>query len=89
MLRNALAAAPLSEGENNSEMCALFTLIDALFQISSTQAIDEVEPLVEQLPAKTENWSLHTKLHRLRCSARLHEVGNPCTMLSPCIPPSR
>jgi tetratricopeptide (TPR) repeat protein len=88
LLRNALAAAPLNEGDDNDfELVGLGGLTSALFQ---THAIDEVEPLVPRYreAAKAESQRLgylgFNELQSLYASARLHEVLCTCT---PCWEP--
>jgi len=94
LLRNALAAVPLSEDEDRIflwEPIILESLIEALF---TTHAVDEVEPLVmrHREAAKTESAREGRlcvgELNSLLFSARLHEVRasssrfvNPSTLL--------
>ena len=85
LLRNALAAAPLSEeDESTYEMNALRKLIDALFQ---TNAVDELEPLVPRFQEVAQTVSRNSgrlcsaELRIFYIRARLHEV--PCTFTLP------
>jgi hypothetical protein len=89
LLRNALAAASLSEHEgeeesNREELSVLSELIEALFE---TAAIDEVEPLVVRFRelAKAETARIgglsYRELWSFCFNTRLHEV--PC-ICPPC-----
>jgi hypothetical protein len=90
LLRNALAASSLRENEDDTrmELTVLSPLIDALFR---THEIDEVEPLVlryrEAAGAQSQKMGRVSfrELQSLYASARLHEVGNPSTLLLPCL----
>jgi len=100
LLQNALAAAKLSEAEqgDTEELRVLPSLLDALL---NTNALEEVEPLVKRYREAGEAESRRQRrmnYHYLKSfsfSARLHEVlliytprvGNPFTLLCPCIPP--
>jgi len=84
LLRNALAALPLSEDEglNTWELHVLSSLIDALFK---THAVAEVEPLVlryrEAIKAKSaRGGNLCNELRGILFRAKLHEVLSiqPC-----------
>jgi len=82
LLRNAVAAAPLSEADEGAySVNALRMLIDALF---ATNAIDELEPLVPrfreavQAQSRREGRFQPAEVRNFYISARLHEV--------PCIP---
>ena len=83
LLRNAVTAASLAEGDNNAEeMAALPLLVDSLFM---SDDIDEVEPLVFRFRELANGFSrkydalitTHLVLHSLNYCARLHEV--PCS----------
>jgi len=93
LMRNALAAVPLSEheGTDPSEIPVLDSLIGALFK---THALDEVEPLVMRYREAAKAYSARRggagfeEMNSLLFSARLHEVRasssffvNPSTLL--------
>ena len=92
LLRNALAAAQLNETDDSQyETDALAALINALF---TTDAIDEVEPLVvryreaaKAASGKGADGLSYYDSRSLVCSARLHEVpprvGTPFTQIGP------
>jgi len=97
LMRNALAAVPLSEHEGTDkwELYVLNPLIGALFK---THAIDEVEPLVMRYRETAKAQSARggrfclEELNSLIISAQLHEVRasssrfvNPSTLLGTCI----
>ena len=78
LLRNALAALPLSEDEglNKGELSVVSSLINALFK---THAVAEVEPLVQRYREVVRSntargGSLYHELLSLVFRARLHEV---------------
>ena len=88
LMRNAHVAGRLTENDGSSEEGqALLALIDALFE---TDAIDEVEPLVERYREVATAWSRRkgvlstAEIQSCYFSAQLHEVGNP---VAPLIPP--
>ena len=84
LLRNALAADPLSEMEIRWEIPILDHMIEALFK---TGALDELEPVLQryreasQVESAGEGCMCPAELRRLYFRARLHEV--PCICPSP------
>ena len=90
LLRNALAAAPLDEGQrSHSELSVLHTLTD---QLLSTHNMDELEPIVPRYleagkaRSREKGCLSEAELHSLYVSARFHEVRPYPTLPCPTLP---